>query len=75
LSFGGWWAESIMPNNDQADQARQTRRKTLVLLAVLSGVAAILATAALFVLSVRPGVPELIPGQQRPPPVVARIRL
>ncbi|HEY3888131.1 MAG TPA: hypothetical protein VGL73_06115 [Caulobacteraceae bacterium] len=47
----------------------------LVVLATLFGVAAILATAARFVLSARPGLPELIPGQQRPLSPIQWIKL
>ena len=64
-----------MTPKKRSDQARQRRLKTLLALAIVSSVAVIMATAALHVLYARPGVPELVPGQQRPPPVLARIRL
>jgi hypothetical protein len=62
-------------HNEPGDRARQRRLKVLVALAILSGAAVIMAIAALYVVSVRPGVPELVPGQQRAPPLLARIRL
>jgi hypothetical protein len=56
-------------------RARQAWLKALVALAIVSGAVLVMATAALHVLYERPGVPELVPGQQRQPPLFARIRL
>jgi hypothetical protein len=59
----------------RSDQAWRAWLKALVALAIVSGAVLIMATAALHVLYARSGVPELVPGQQRRPPLFARIRL
>jgi hypothetical protein len=64
-----------MTRNAQSDRAREGQLKTLVALAIVFGAVLIMAVAALHVLIERPGVPELVPGQQPPSPLRARIRL
>lgn len=75
LSFAGWWRGVEVTTNKRSDQARGDKRRVIAAIAVLCGVAAVLAAAAVIAVSAQPGLPELVPGQQRLPPASSLIKL
>jgi hypothetical protein len=61
-----------MSRNDRDERVRGPALRRLAVLGVVFAAVAAFSVAAVFALAARSGVPELVPGGQRPPP--ARVR-